>query len=278
MRAVSAVAVLALLMGGCAREAEPPSTAPEPTPASTPAPTPTPRAEPVLMPDLIGLPSETAFRRLARIQEHLPLRLSWARPVALGCETRPHTVARQRPAPGSPLRHDKDVVIRTAELDLADFRGPCEPEGGVLGPVRGSDAVLARAFYRFAADPTLGGPFAADPTWLGIESGLWETTVAETDRDELDAWRMDTNYAEASGPMLPLDLVAGTGGYFEVHHGIVDTCTADNAAPDALRGLRAISITPPSDVVGSCMQMWAVTLFVDGDDLIRGVALRMGSP
>lgn len=275
MRTLVVVAV-ALVVAGCAREAEPPSTTSEPAPVSTPTPTPT--AEAVLMPDLIGLPANGAMGELGRIQTDLQLRLDWAAPVRVGCETRPGTVVRQQPAAGTALHRHTEVVIRTGEMDVAVFRGPCEPEDGEVGPVRGAEAALARDFYRFAADPTQGGVFGTGSTWLGIESGLWETTVAEEDRYDLGAWSMDTNYAEASGPMAPLDLLARTGGYFEVHHGVEEACTGDAAPPEDLETMRALSITPPSDVVGSCMEAWAITLFVDSGNVIRGVALRMGSP
>ncbi|MDO9495712.1 MAG: hypothetical protein Q7J48_08435 [Nocardioides sp.] len=42
--------------------------------------------------------------------------------------------------------------------------------------------------------------------------------------------------------------------------------------------MRAISLIVPSDVFSSCMDWWAVTLFLDAQDRIGGVALRLGSP
>jgi hypothetical protein len=45
-----------------------------------------------------------------------------------------------------------------------------------------------------------------------------------------------------------------------------------------LAGMRAISMTVPADTVGACMEWWGVTLFLDGNDNIRGVALRHGAP
>ncbi len=233
----------------------------------------------VLMPELVGLASEVAFSRLARLKGRhgLNLGLTWARPVLVGCDVRPGTVARQRPQPGTRLEQRTEVVIRTAELDLGSFRGPCEPVDGDLGPVTGSDAALARDFYRFAADPSVGAPFADADVWVGIEDWPEGLSLGPSVLSDLSAWELHTPYAERSGPFSALDLMARTAGYFEVHQGI-QGCYTSNHTPAALAGTRAITLSAPADTVGACMEWWGVTLFLDADDLIRGVSLRLGSP
>lgn len=171
------------------------------------------------------------------------------------------------------------VAIRTAAIDLDEFRGPCAPPDGDLGPVTGADAVVARQFYRFAADPSLGAPFAPEDTWVGIEAGPTSVRLGAEERGHLPAWELDAAYAESLGPFSAPDLLARTGGYFELHRGVVGTCpTGDDRAPAELAGLRAITLTAPADTVAACMEWWGVTLFLDAADRIRGVALRQGAP
>jgi hypothetical protein len=225
------------------------------------------------MPDLVGLSSAEAGQRLAE----LGLGSEW-RTVTVRCEALPGTVVRQSPAAGAAFADDTQVRLGVGALDLEEFRGPCDPAGGDLGPVTGPDAALARQFYRFAADPSLGAPFVDGDVWTGIEAGLLATTVSPARRADPSAWHLEGEYAERGGPFSALDVLAGSGGYFEVHRGIVGTCpTGDDDPPSELAGLRAISLTVPEASIDSCMNWWGVTLFLDGD-AIRGVALRLGSP
>lgn len=226
---------------------------------------------PDTMPDLIGLSSAEAGRRIGE----LGLGSAWDT-VAVRCDARPGTVVHQAPAAGTELTDRTVVRLRTAMLDLDEFRGPCEADE--LGPVTGADAALARALYRFAADPSLGAPFVTGDVWTGIEDGLAARTVGPEQRADLAAWQLDTEYAEQGGPFSALDVLASSGGYYEVHRGIVGTCPGGNAeAPAELAGLRAISLTVPEDSIDSCLQWWGVTVFLDHGQ-IRGVALRLGSP
>ena len=45
-----------------------------------------------------------------------------------------------------------------------------------------------------------------------------------------------------------------------------------------MKAFRSISLTSPRETTDACMDWWSVTLYLDEDDLIRGVALRLGSP
>jgi hypothetical protein len=232
------------------------------------------------MPDLVGLPETEASRRLGELEDvnRLGISSNWGRPVPVHCQVRPGTVARQAPEAGTALGRRAVLHIRTAELDLMQFRGPCEPADGDLGPVQGSDAKLARQFYRFSAKPSLGAPFVSGDVWNGIEAGPTATLLDANQRVQLTAWDLDTRYAERSGPFSALDVVAGSGGYFELHRGVVPTCaTQSDNSPAGLASLRAITLTAPKDTISACMQWWGVTLFLDGN-LIAGVALRLGSP
>ncbi|MGA8845031.1 MAG: PASTA domain-containing protein, partial [Nocardioides sp.] len=227
------------------------------------------------MPDLIGMPSAKAGERLGE----LGLGSSWGPPVVVRCEARPRTVVRQRPASGTPLRSDTTVHIRTAALDLDRFRGPCGSLDENVDLVTEADATLARTFYRFAANASLDAPFASGDVWIGIEAGLTSTSLAGSELGELPGWELDTVYAERSGPFSALDTLAQSGGYYELHDGVAGACSGGNdKAPPELDGLRAISLTSPDDVTSACLEWWAVTLFLDPQDRIRGVALRLGSP
>ncbi len=270
---MAALAVLAL--GGCQS-----SVKSEPPTAPTRRVTTSPRPEPVLMPDLVGLPSAIAGRRFGEIEgaARLGLSSSWTRPITVRCGVRPRTVAWQSPAPGTPLTPNAVVHIRTAALNLKRFRGPCDPTHN-LGPALGKDAELARQFYRFAADPSLDAPFAPEGVWVGIEHGPTAVTLPSAQLADLGAWRLEGGYAEQTGPFSALDTVARSGGYYRLHRGILPTCGFGNGqAPPALGGLRALTLSAPKDVTMACMEWWGVTLFLDHDDQIRGVALRLGSP
>jgi len=273
---VLASALLTVALAACSTSVEQQPSARSPTrlPTST-APTPDLTA----MPDLIGLPSRLAGRRIGELEgsARLGLSSSW-RGATVRCGTRPGTVVHQRPAAGATLRRGHVIHVRAAYLDLREFRGPCDPDHGDLGPRRGTDAHVARRFYRFAADPTLGAPIASAPTWHGIGSGRVATWVGVTDRADLAAWRLDTLYAERSGPFSALDLLATSGGYYHLYRGTSEGCSGDAGGPPAMTGFRSISLTSPRDTTGACMDWWGVTLYLDEDDLIRGVALRLGSP
>jgi len=285
VRGALAIAVCVFLIACQGSEETPDPNTTEPAPSATASATASPTAsvtEPaVLMPDLVGLTSTEAMRQLGDLQsdDGVVLSLSWDRPVPVRCGMRPGTVARQRPAPGTVLESGAEVHIRTAALDLARFRGPCHPPDGNQGPVTGRDAELAVGFYRFAADPSLGAPFTDGPVWVGLEDGLASVDLQGPALADLSAWRIGTAYAERAGPFSALDILAGSGGYYALHEGIASDCSAaGGTAPSELADLRAISFTAPSDTTGACMEFWAVTLFLDEHDQIRGVALWLGSP
>lgn len=256
--------------------------------ATPPAPdaqspsTPSSENSPVVrMPDLVGMPAVEAGRRIGEIEatHRLGISSSWRTQPIVRCGTRPDTVTSQRPAPGTPLKRRTVVHVRTAALDLDRFRGPCQPAGGNLGPVAGRDGALARQFYRFAANPALGAPFVNDEVWLGIEDGWTAKSLGVDERSDLSSWQLHTGYAEATGPFSALDVLASSGGYFELHRGVSPTCPSGNGkAPPGLAGLRPISLTAPADTTMACSEWWAVTLFLDRENQIHGVALRLGSP
>lgn len=268
--------VLAASLAGCSTtvEEQPSPRSPARLPTST-APTPDLTA----MPDLVGLPSSVAARRIGELEgaTRLGLSSSW-RGTPVRCGIRPGTVVRQRPAAGAPLRRHHVIHLKTGYLDLRRFRGPCDPAHGDLGPRQGADVDVARRFYRFAADPALGAPLAPVATWHGIGSGPVATWVGVAERADLAAWRLDTLYAERSGPFSALDLLATSGGYYRLHRGTSAGCSGDAGDPPAMAAFRSISLTSPRDTTGACMDWWGVTLYLDEDDLIRGVGLRLGAP
>ncbi len=279
----AALVVVPLLVGACGSGSEPGArTAPDEAPATSPTPTATLPASPSAtagdgtsgadsMPDLVGLGAAEAGRRIGE----LGLGGDW-RTVVVRCGVRPGTVAQQSPAPGTALADETQVRVGVARLDLDEFRGPCEAAD--LEPGAPADHAIARRLYRFAADPSLGAPFVDGSVWTGIEDGVIAVRVRPGDRADLAAWRMEGEYAERGGPFSALDLLAASGGYYELHRGVAGTCPAgDGQAPREMAGLRAISLTAPGDTVGSCLDWWGVTLFLEHDE-IAGVALRIGSP
>ncbi len=270
-RWIGLVAVVAAMTvsAACGEPSEEGGSRPAPSPVSPVSPTSV--SDATRMPDLVGLDSAEAGRWLGE----LGLGSTWDT-VTVRCEARPGSVVRQAPTAGAVITAGTTVRVRTARLDLDEFRGPCDlPE---LGPVTGRDAALARLFYRFAADPSLGAPFVDGPVWTGIDDGPVATAVSEARRADLAAWQLEAEYAERGGTFSALDVAAASGGYYEVRRGVAGTCPGgDGAAPPELAALRAISLTAPEDSIDSCLSWWGVTLFVD-HDRIRGVALRLGSP
>ena len=114
---------------------------------------------------------------------------------------------------------------------------------------------------------------------MGIGDGPTSTTVAGDELGELAAWELETEYAERSGPFSALDVLAASGGWYELREGVVGTCPEGaGEAPAELEGLRALSLASPADVTSACLEWWGVTLFLDAQDRIRGVALRLGAP
>lgn len=277
------IAALIVVAGAAGCSSDAPTPEPAPTSSSEPQGPSSPTAAgpatsapaTAVVPDLVGLPSADAQQLLGE----LALGSSWGPPVTVGCGVRPRTVVRQRPAAGTPAGPRTSVQVRTAALDLERFRGPCSPRGASVGPVEEADEALAEEFYRFAADPSLGAPFAARGVWVGIEDGPTSTTVSGEELMDLEAWEVGTEYAERSGPFSALDVLAGSGGWYELREGVSGTCPEGaGEAPPGLQGLRALTLSSPADVTSACLEWWGLTLFLDAQDRIRGVALRLGSP
>jgi hypothetical protein len=277
----AAVALVALAVAaGCS--SDDPTVQPTPTTSSAPRGTtsatpdePTSTATGPVVPDLVGLASAEAQEVLGE----LALGSSWGPPVAVGCEARPRTVVQQRPAPGTPAGPRTTVAVRTAALELERFRGPCPARVTTFGPVSEAEEALAEGFYRFAADPSLGAPFVAGEVWVGIEDGPTSTTLSRDELGELASWELQTEYAERSGPFSALDVLAESGGWYELREGVAGTCPETTGeAPPGLEGLRTLTLSSPADVTSACLEWWGVTLFLDAQDRIRGVALRLGSP
>lgn len=279
MRHCLAVLVVMLLGAGCETETAP---AGEPTAsvsASAPA-TPSPLPDSVLMPDIVGLFDQQAGERLVEVYDQVEFFLgsSWTQQKVVDCDVVPRTIVRQEPAAGTPLSKRTEIEVWMAELDLDRFRGPCEPGAGELGPVRGADARLAREFYRFAADPSLGAAFVDGEVWVGIEGGPAKAMLSADERADLAAWRFFAEYAERAGDMSPLDTLAASGGLYEVRRGVEPTCASGfNEIPPELAHLRAITLTTAPATITACMNWWGVVLYLDADR-IAGVALKLGAP
>ena len=119
---------------------------------------------------------------------------------------------------------------------------------------------MARQFYRFAANPSLSATFTSGEVWVGIENGLTSTrSWVRPSSTTLTAWEMDAAYAEASGPFSPSRHPwRDSGGYYELHNGVAASCaTTTRPVPVELVGLRAISLTAPTDVTRACLEWWA---------------------
>ncbi len=97
------------------------------------------------------------------------------------------------------------------------------------------------------------------------------------------AWLIDSGpdgFRERVGPFSALDVVAGAGAV-TTSTGRHGSCTAAEEPlppPPELSTLQVVSIQPDRRDVATCMQWWAVDIFVTDSGLIAGVDLDLGAP
>jgi hypothetical protein len=172
----------------------------------------------------------------------------------------------------------------TAVLDGLGGEGPADPfrydftvtEGGPAAEAPPPEAnEVAASLTAFAR----GG----DPTGLASQVllGVGDEIVADRSAGELgerSAWDVEPvggTFAERSGPFNALDLLASTSWY-RVSDGPVPSCPAGPRSWPSLEGMSQVNIEPVG--IDSCIEWFAVSVFLDDAGDVAGVVVDIGSP
>lgn len=153
-------------------------------------------------------------------------------------------------------------------------------------PATAPDLAVARAFVAFAAEPRAGSATGvpwAPQVWFGLGENLFRS-LARRDAVEASSWALDLDAYGRTGPIDVLQVLRahlrahGTEG-LQVSVGTHPRCAAAAAAvPRALRHSRRIAIRPTPASAGSCLNWFAVDLYVDDAGQVQGVTLDLWEP
>jgi hypothetical protein len=148
----------------------------------------------------------------------------------------------------------------------------CEPETDGDGVLNG-----LVAFAREPSDETWASVPFADRVQLGLGDRLLKTRSAQALRDPA-AWMLDVKLFRAGvGPFSSLEVLARNEGSLEYREGSYRRCASPSRPPPRpVSGLRRLSIQPREWV--SCLQWFAVDVFVDESGDIRAVTLDLWEP
>jgi hypothetical protein len=142
-----------------------------------------------------------------------------------------------------------------------------------------SDDVL-RGLVAFAREPSgetwASVPFA-DRVQLGLGDRLLKTRSAQELRDPV-AWMLDVDlFRGRGGPLSSIEVLASNQGSLEFREGSYRRCVSPSGPPPRpVSGLRRLSIQPRRPM--SCLQWFAVDVFVDESGDIRAVTLDLWEP
>lgn len=163
---------------------------------------------------------------------------------------------------------------------------------GATDDVRGTDLALVRRFTQFAVRPideyADAVPFDASSVRIGLGSDL--ASVPSNTLAFEGAWSVDSDgFAGSSGPinlLVPLrqhllgvlDLTQGHGDLVATV-GDHDRCVGPPATvPADLAGLRHVAIQPAPTSFDSCLEWFAIDLFLSPDDRVVAVSLDLWEP
>jgi hypothetical protein len=130
------------------------------------------------------------------------------------------------------------------------------------------------AFARQPSDKAWASVPFADHVQLGLGDRLLKTRSARALRDPA-AWMLDADLFRAGvGPFSSLKVLASKEGSLEYREGSYRRCASPSRPPPRpVSGLRRLSIQPREPV--SCLQWFAVDVFVDESGDIRAVTLDL---
>lgn len=133
------------------------------------------------------------------------------------------------------------------------------------------------AFAREPSDETWESLLFADRVRLGLGERLLETRTAQELRDPA-AWKLDVDlFRGGVGPFSALDVLAAHKGPLEYREGSYRRCASPSRSPrPPVSRLRRLSIQPREPA--SCLQWFAVDVFIDESGDIRAVTLDHWEP
>lgn len=153
---------------------------------------------------------------------------------------------------------------------------PEEPDATTTDPEpTAEDKALVRSLE------LIGGPFLPlftppNPVVLGLGEAV-QKTVPGDELPDPDVWVFDEPFAGRTPPFSALDTLRRADGDYTIRVGPHPHCAGTPIEPPAaLAGLRQISIQPTD--VATCIDWFAVDLFVDDQGHLRGVVLDLWEP
>lgn len=178
-------------------------------------------------------------------------------------------VVDQVPGPGASV--PAEGAVRLVVTDPTSEQLTC-PEGVALDRDRAL-VDLVEAFGRGVAGAR---PPTAPTLRIGLLGAEPVVHLAGRTGQEVDRWRVPGGDPAAVRPVLA-ELVL-SGGAYRVDLGPHPRCVGPDRAPaPVFVGLRQVAVTP-LDPPESCLDWWAVDLFVDETGRIHGVNLDLGVP
>lgn len=171
-------------------------------------------------------------------------------------------VVDQMPAAGTKVLADRRVIIvvanrRSSEISCGE------------GIASAHDHRLATMLYSFSREPQGNAAPWAPRVTLSASDGQAHMTVTDRQAVHPSQWRFDEPFAQVS----ILDVLASSRGRFRVDVGPRSRCVGPVRPPlRTFQRLRQITITP-SAPLDSCLEWWAVDLYVNDVGQIEGVSL-----
>lgn len=162
------------------------------------------------------------------------------------------------------------MALAAAVLGLA-FPG-CETE-----PDRDELLNELVAFAREPSDETWASVPFADRVQLGLGNRLLKTRSAQVLRDPAGWMLAVDHFRGGAGPFSPFEVLARSEGSLEYREGSYRRCASPpRPPPRPVSGLRRLSIQPRE--LESCLQWFAVDVFVDGSGDIRAITVDFWEP
>lgn len=200
---------------------------------------------------------------------------TWPFEEDAGLDVREVTVYREGMSPGVLLSSDPPFgsIVPAGSRVTRTVTGPGEP-------LSGPDAPLARKLHAFAAAPgaeTLGAIPLSDQVAIGLGGDVVKTLTAEQLEDP-SAWVIHRPYfAGYSGPFNALEQLRRDPELWSITEEKQQFCPWGRAAD--LPGYekdRRLTIEPSN--ITSCLQWWAVDVYLDESGSINAVSLNAVEP
>lgn len=171
------------------------------------------------------------------------------------------------------------VVATDPAPPSAPARPDPAPQRPPTTPVTAADLALVDAFTAYAARPD-AHTAAAVPFAREVRLGLGENLFASLGAGDLSdpaSWLLGLDAYGRTGPLDVLHPVRAHRGRFRVTVDQRPRCSGRaHRAPARFREARRVTILPTR--VESCLDWYAVDLYVDRAGLVRGVTLELWEP